>query len=67
MEFPSGDATRSVVVADLNGDTIPDLVTDGDRAIDHDEFPDGEEFVSVLIGNGDGTFQGAAFVFVGDR
>ncbi len=43
-------------MADLDGDTVPDLVTANDAADD----------VSVLLGNGDGTFQAAARIFAGD-
>ena len=48
-QFPTGDWPRSLAVADLNGDDIPDLATanfDGAN-------------VSVLLGSGDGTFQAA--------
>ena len=47
----------SVAVADLDGDTIPDLVT-ANRTSDD---------VSVLLGNGDGTFQAAVSFAVGGR
>jgi hypothetical protein len=45
--FPVGQGPSAVVVADLNGDGIPDLVVA--NQFDYD--------VSVLLGNGDGTFQ----------
>jgi microcystin-dependent protein len=45
--FPVGAFPTSVAVVDLNGDSIPDIVT-ANR-------DDGT--VSVLLGNGDGTFQ----------
>jgi hypothetical protein len=44
----AGSGPRTVAVADLNGDGIPDL------AVADNSFPYG---VSVLLGNGDGTFQ----------
>jgi len=46
-QFVVGDSPRSVIVADLNGDGIPDIVTANRFSGD----------VSVLFGNGDGTFQ----------
>ncbi|MCH7644650.1 MAG: VCBS repeat-containing protein, partial [Myxococcales bacterium] len=55
--FAAGDAPNSVAVADLDGDTVPDLVTANFFSDD----------VSVLLGNGDGSFQAAAFFAVGDR
>jgi hypothetical protein len=47
--FAVGSNPRSVAVADLNGDGIPDLVTANN----------GDNTVSVLLGNGNGTFQPA--------
>jgi hypothetical protein len=49
--FPAGPQPTSVVVADVNGDGIPDLVVAnaGDSA--------SSGCVSVLLGNGDGSFQ----------
>src|SRR5262249_49644505 len=46
MPLPTGSAPRAVVVADLNGDAIPDLVVANG----------GDNSVSVRLGNGDGTF-----------
>jgi hypothetical protein len=43
--LPVDTALYSVVVADVNGDGRPDIVTGGDGGI------------NVLLGNGDGTFQ----------
>src|SRR5947209_4460031 len=43
----TGYNPRDVAVADLNGDGRPDIVTAND-----------DNSVSVLLGNGDGTFQG---------
>jgi hypothetical protein len=45
--FPTGGNPCQVVVADLNNDGKPDLVVD---------YAD-QNFVSVLLNNGDGTFQ----------
>ena len=47
QKFAAGDTPRSVAVGDLDGDTVPDAVTANSSS--HD--------VSVLLGNGDGTFQ----------
>ena len=47
---PSGTVPTRVAVADLNGDGKPDLVVANY----------GDNNVSVLLGNGDGTFQTAA-------
>jgi hypothetical protein len=47
-------AATSVVVADLNGDGIPDIAA-----------ADGTSAVSILQGNGDGTFRAAQTYTVG--
>jgi len=52
VAFATGDGPSSVAVADFNGDSIPDLVT-GDRDLGYDAD------LSVLLGNGDGSFQAA--------
>jgi hypothetical protein len=54
--FPVHHAPTSVVVGDFNGDQIPDLATANDLSND----------VSVLLGNGDGTFQARTDYPVGD-
>jgi hypothetical protein len=51
-KYAVGICPDSVAVADLNGDGIPDLiVANGERS----GF--GDSRVSILLGNGDGTFQ----------
>src|SRR5712692_5086916 len=47
LQFATGDWPYSVAVGDLNGDAKPDLAT----------ADWGSATVSVLLGNGDGTFQ----------
>jgi hypothetical protein len=59
VDYPVGMEPRFVVVADLNGDGVPDLVV-----VNHvGSFSAGS--VSVLLGNGDGTFQPAIKYDVG--
>jgi len=53
--FAVGDRPTSVAVADLDGDSAPDLVTANFLSAD----------VSVLLGNGDGSFQAATFFAAG--
>jgi hypothetical protein len=59
VQYPVGKATGTLAVADVNGDGIPDLVvpTAGAAA---------NYAVSVLLGNGDGTFQPAVASPVGN-
>ena len=65
MNYAAGDDPSSVVVADFNGDGVQDLATASSAA--------GSYFVSVLLGNGNGTFQAAqnsgegitSYVFLG--
>ncbi len=65
--FAAGDHAGNLAVGDFNGDGIPDLAVVGST------YPNGT--VSVLLGNGDGSFQpaqtfqtpsGPNFVAVGD-
>jgi hypothetical protein len=49
VNFPTGERTRSVAVADLNRDGIPDLAVANQNS----------DTVSVLLGNGDGSFHNA--------
>jgi hypothetical protein len=45
--LPTGDSARSVAIGDLNGDGKPDLATANQ----------GDATASVILGNGNGTFQ----------
>jgi VCBS repeat protein len=49
--YAVGDGPQAVVVGDFNGDGISDL------AVSDEGFGRGDAGVSVLLGNGDGTFQ----------
>lgn len=54
IDYPTGKFPLSVAIGDMNGDHIPDLVV---AAYQQDDTPaDFYGAVSVLLGNGDGTF-----------
>ncbi|MCH8149419.1 MAG: VCBS repeat-containing protein, partial [Planctomycetes bacterium] len=56
VSFAAGESPRSVAVADLDGDSVLDLVTANFSSDD----------VSVLLGNGDGSFQAAVSFAAGN-
>ncbi len=60
VSFAPGISPWSVAVADINGDSVPDLVTANPFNHNHND-------VSVLLGNGDGSFQTPIFFMAGDR
>lgn len=51
VDYPTGSDPRAVAVADVNGDAKLDLVVGNFGA-----FPDTVATVSILLGNGNGTF-----------
>jgi hypothetical protein len=55
-KYATGLGPIAVAVADLNGDGIPDLIVANGGAT---FYPTGDNTVSVLLGNGDGTFRAA--------
>src|SRR5204863_23530 len=52
--YAAGTNPMSVAVRDFNGDGVPDLVVGNDGTISRDGGT-----LSILLGNGDGTFQAA--------
>jgi hypothetical protein len=52
LSFPAGHQPLRVVVGDFNGDGILDLLV-----LDRGTAPDFQGTLSLLVGNGDGTFQ----------
>jgi hypothetical protein len=52
-----GNAPRSVVAADVNGDGVPDLVT----------ADEGNDAVGILLGHGDGTFEPGSSIQLASR
>jgi hypothetical protein len=63
MNFYAGVNSTTVVVGDFNGDGVPDLAVA--NIGDCFESCEGISSVSVLLGNGDGTFRAAVDFHVG--
>jgi uncharacterized protein YfaP (DUF2135 family) len=61
VSFAVGNRPSSIAVADLDGDSIPDLVTANLGNYSNDPGD-----VSLLLGNGDGSFQAAVSLAAGD-
>ena len=57
-DFDAGTTPRAVATGDFNSDGVPDLVVTNSNCAN---FPTcGASTISILLGNGDGTFQGPA-------
>jgi hypothetical protein len=61
LDIPVGTNPFSVAVGDLNGDQIPDLVVSNSG-----HFPDDHGSISILLGNGDGTYRAPRNIMVGN-
>ena len=58
VSYPTGPAPTAVVVGDFNGDGNLDLaVTNGNCVYVYPSYDCGPSTVSILLGNGDGTFR----------
>lgn len=58
ITFPTGRHPAAVVVVDLNGDGVDDLVTaNSDPLLIGNQVYPGTNTISMLLGNGDGTYQ----------
>jgi len=60
-DIPVGTNPFSVAVGDFNGDQISDLVV-----ANSGHFPDDQGNISILLGNGDGTYRAPKNILVGN-
>ena len=60
-DIPVGTNPFSVAVGDFNGDQIPDLAV-----ANSGQFPDDHGNISILLGNGDGTYRAPRNILVGN-
>ena len=56
VNYEAGNNPHGVAIGDFTGSGIPDIVVTNQGAFVHDQFQPGTT-VTVLLGNGDGTFQ----------
>jgi hypothetical protein len=61
IDFPAGDYPNTVVSGDWNGDGVPDL------AVSNDLGGYAQDTVTILLGQGDGTFSAPESYDVGQR
>src|SRR5206468_5762063 len=61
QQFEAGSGPNAVAVGDFNGDGIQDLAV-----ADYGVYPQRANTVSILIGNGDGSFRPPQAVQVGN-
>jgi len=54
-DYPTAPGSNSVIVADFNGDSTPDLAVGSG-------YSNGQDCISILLGNGDGTFRSYTLV-----
>jgi serine/threonine protein kinase/Flp pilus assembly protein TadD len=69
VNYPTGPGTCDVVVADFNGDGIPDLAVSvtGNGTPDLAVSTTGNGTLGIFLGKGDGTFQPAVYYPAGKR